>query len=143
VTGRSVEELLEATRSGVKRVAPQDLEPSHAAGAVVVDIRPELLRAQEGEMGFGLVVERNVLEWRFDLLGNHTLPEVHDYRQQVVVVCSEGYASTLAAASLRGLGFDRATDLVGGYRAWRAWKAAEGQANPNHLSEATMVVLGV
>jgi rhodanese-related sulfurtransferase len=64
-----------------------------------------------------------VLEWRFDLLGGFTLPEVTDYNQAVVVVCSEGYASSLAAASLRQLGFRRAGDLAGGYRAWRVWRA--------------------
>ena len=90
-----------------------------ADGALVVDIRPAAQRAAEGELGFGLIVERNVLEWRFDLTGSHTLPEVISYDQPVVVVCSEGYASSLAADSLRQLGFARAADLAGGYQAWR------------------------
>lgn len=88
----------------------------------MVDIRPERQRGEEGELGFGFVLERNVLEWRFDLTGDHVLPDVRDHDQQVIVVCSEGYASSLAAASLRELGFARATDLAGGYRAWRAWR---------------------
>ena len=70
----------------------------------MVDIRPEAQRAAEGDLGFGVIVERNVLEWRFDLLGDHALPDVTDYDQPVVVVCSEGYASSLAAASLRRTG---------------------------------------
>ena len=70
----------------------------------MVDIRPAAQRAAEGELGFGLIVERNVLEWRFDLTGSHTLPEVTGYDQPVVVVCSEGYASSLAADSLRRSG---------------------------------------
>ena len=93
-----------------------------AEGALVVDIRPERQRAEEGELPFGIAVERNVLEWRFDLLGDHALPEVQGYDQQVVVVCSEGYASSFAAASLHQLGFVLAADLKGGYRAWRAWR---------------------
>jgi rhodanese-related sulfurtransferase len=119
---RSVDELLADARAAIGRIDPPDLERAHAAGALVVDIRPERQRAGEGELGFGLVVERNVLEWRFDLMGRHTLPEVTSYDQAVVVVCSEGYASSFAAASLRQLGFRRAGDLAGGYRAWRAWR---------------------
>ena len=111
--------VLAQARQEIERVAPDDLERLHAAGALVVDIRPERQRAEEGELPFGIVVERNVLEWRFDLLGDHALPEVEGYEQLVVVVCSEGYASSLAAASLRQLGFVRAADLAGGYQAWR------------------------
>jgi rhodanese-related sulfurtransferase len=118
----SVDELLAEARAAIGRIDPPDLERAHAAGALVVDIRPERQRAGEGELGFGLVVERNVLEWRFDLMGRHTLPEVTSYDQAVVVVCSEGYASSFAAASLRQLGFRRAGDLAGGYRAWQAWR---------------------
>jgi len=111
--------VLAQARQEIERVAPEDLERLQAAGALVVDIRPERQRAEEGELPFGIVVERNVLEWRFDLLGDHSLPEVEGYEQPVVVVCSEGYASSLAAASLRQLGFVRAADLEGGYQAWR------------------------
>jgi rhodanese-related sulfurtransferase len=122
---RSADELVAVARSGLHRVAPSELEALHADGALVVDIRPEGQRAVEGELGIGIVVERNVLEWRFDLLGGHARPEVQGYDQLVVVVCSEGYTSSLAAASLRELGFVRATDLAGGYRAWKAWKGEQ------------------
>lgn len=122
MTPRSADELLGASRRAVERVAPKDLEVQHAAGSLVVDIRPERQRAEEGELGFGYIIERNVLEWRFDLKGGHALPGVQEYGQQVIVVCSEGYASSLAAASLRELGFPRATDLAGGFKAWREWK---------------------
>jgi len=106
----------------MERVEPHELERVRAGGALVVDIRPQRQRAAEGELGFGIVVERNVLEWRFDLQGSHALPEVRDYDQRVVVVCSEGYASSLAAASLRQLGSPRAADRAGGSRAWGAWR---------------------
>ena len=122
MSAHSADELLESARRRIDRVEPQELDRLRAEGALVVDIRPERQRAVEGELGFGIVVERNVLEWRFDLLGSHALPQVEGYDQPVVVVCSEGYASSFAAASLRELGFDRAADLAGGYRAWRAWR---------------------
>jgi rhodanese-related sulfurtransferase len=119
VTTRSADDLLAQARERIRRVEPAELEALHAEGALVVDIRPAAQRAREGELGFGAVVERNVLEWRFDLRGDHALPQVTGYDQPVVVVCSEGYASSLAAASLRDLGFTGAGDLAGGYRAWR------------------------
>jgi rhodanese-related sulfurtransferase len=121
VTTRSVDDLLARARERIRRVEPEEMEGLRARGALVVDIRPAAQRAGEGELGFGVVVERNVLEWRFDLSGGHALPEVAAYDQPVVVVCSEGYASSLAAASLRDLGFTEAGDLAGGYRAWRRW----------------------
>jgi rhodanese-related sulfurtransferase len=124
VSARSTDDLLAEARGRIARVEPEDLDELAADGALVVDIRPAAQRAAEGELGFGLIVERNVLEWRFDLTGSHTLPEVTGYDQTVVVVCSEGYASSLAADSLRQLGFARAADLTGGYQAWRRWQAA-------------------
>jgi rhodanese-related sulfurtransferase len=122
VTPRSADDLLAQARARIRRVEPEELEQLHAGGALVVDIRPAAQRATEGDLGFGLIVERNVLEWRFDLSGNDALAEVRGYDQPVVVVCSEGYASSLAAASLRDLGFAGAGDLAGGYRAWRRWQ---------------------
>lgn len=127
MSGRTVDELLAAARDQIDRVEPAQLEALHAAGALVVDIRPEHQRAEEGELGFGVIVERNVLEWRLDPASGHTLPEVHDHEQQVVVVCSEGYASSFAAASLQELGFSRAADLAGGFRAWEAWRSGRGR----------------
>jgi rhodanese-related sulfurtransferase len=130
VTARSTDDLLAEARRRIARVEPQELDELQAEGALVVDIRPAAQRAAEGELGFGLIVERNVLEWRFDLTGNHTLPEVTGYDQPVVVVCSEGYASSLAAESLRQLGFTRAADLTGGYQAWRRWQAGSATTAP-------------
>ena len=85
---------------------------------MVVDIRPAAQRAVEGELPGALVVERNVLEWRFDPTSASRLP-IADYDLQLIVMCSEGYASSLAAASLQDLGIHRATDVIGGYQAWR------------------------
>jgi rhodanese-related sulfurtransferase len=89
-----------------------------STGAVVVDIRPAAQRAAEGELPGALVVERNVLEWRFDPASDAALP-IASYDLQVVVLCQEGYTSSLAAAALQDLGVHRATDVIGGYAAWR------------------------
>jgi rhodanese-related sulfurtransferase len=90
-----------------------------AAGGLVVDIRPVELRQRDGEMPSALVVDRNVLEWRLDPTSPHRLAEITGPDQPIVLVCNEGYASSLAAATLRELGLRRATDLDGGYQAWR------------------------
>ena len=126
MTSRRVDDLLAAARDRITRVEPEDLERLHAAGALVVDIRPERQRRTDGELPFAVVVERNVLEWRFDLLGRHALGEIRGYDQPVIVVCDEGYASSLAAASLHDLGYRDAADLVGGFQAWRALGEGDG-----------------
>ena len=92
-----------------------------AAGGLIIDIRPSEQRRREGELDAAIVVERNVLEWRLDPTGSHRIPEVTGHDQEIVVVCSAGYASSLAAASLVDLGFTHAADLDGGYLAWAAW----------------------
>jgi rhodanese-related sulfurtransferase len=122
VTATSIDQLVADARRHIDRVSPEDLGPWRAAGALLIDIRPERQRAEEGEFDHAIVVERNVLEWRFDLRGEYALADVDGYGQPVVVACSEGYASSLAAASLRALGFTRVADLAGGYWAWRAWR---------------------
>jgi rhodanese-related sulfurtransferase len=131
VHARSTDDLLEDARSRISRVGPEELDILRDDDdALIVDIRPVAQRADEGDLGFGLIVERNVLEWRFDLTGDHALPEVRHYGQPVVVVCSEGYASSLAADSLRQLGFSGAADLAGGYQAWRRWQADAAGRSP-------------
>ena len=118
---RGADELLADARRRIRREGPERLDSVWAEGGIVVDIRPEGQRASEGDLDWAIIIERNVLEWRLDLNGSHHIPEVRDYDQQVVVVCSEGYASSLAAASLVDMGFTRAGDLIGGYAAWRIW----------------------
>ena len=118
---RRVDEVLAEARTRIGRVRPADLEQVLAGGGLVVDIRPEAQRHEEGALSGAVVIERNVLEWRLDPRGDHRIPEVRDHDQEIVVVCSAGYASSLAAASLADLGFTRAADLDGGYLAWRSW----------------------
>jgi len=117
--GRSIADLLDAARARIQPVGPADAHSAVAAGALLVDIRPEASRRAEGEIPGALVVDRNVLEWRLDPASPDKLPEVTGYDQSIIVVCNEGYASSLAAATLVDLGLVHATDLAGGYRAWR------------------------
>jgi rhodanese-related sulfurtransferase len=101
-------------------VTPHEAAVRIAAGALLVDIRPAAQRRREGEVPGALVVERNVLEWRLDPASGARLPEATGYDVDVIVLCSEGYTSSLAADSLRSLGLHRATDVVGGFAAWAA-----------------------
>lgn len=117
---RTIEEVLATSRSRLRRLEPVAAHRAWAAGAVLVDIRPAAQRAAEGEVPGALLVERNVLEWRFDPASDARLPVATGHHLQVIVLCSEGYTSSLAAASLLDLGLHRATDVVGGFQAWRA-----------------------
>jgi rhodanese-related sulfurtransferase len=117
---RTVDELLADARSRLRRVGPLEAATRVASGAVLVDIRPAAQRAVEGSVPGALVVERNVLEWRFDPTSDARLPQATGYDVEVVVLCSEGYTSSLAADALRSLGLHRATDVVGGFHAWVA-----------------------
>ena len=110
--------MLEEARRRLVRLSPQQAALARRKGAVLVDIRPAAQRAREGSLPEALVVERNVLEWRFDPTSGACLP-IADHDLQVIVICSEGYTSSLAAAALQELGVWRATDVVGGYAAWR------------------------
>ncbi|MEU6562367.1 rhodanese-like domain-containing protein [Nocardia nova] len=115
----SAEDLLARARAGLDRATPEAAAQRSAAGALIVDIRPHANRLAEGEIPGSVIVERIVLEWRLDPSGSHRLPGL-DADSEVIIVCNEGYASSLAAADAQGLGLTRATDLVGGFRAWKA-----------------------
>lgn len=126
-TGARVDALLAQARAAIApRPGPADLAAVRQAGGLVVDIRPVELRSRDGEMAGAIVVDRNVLEWRLDPTSAHRLPGVTGPDQPIVLVCDEGYASSLAAAGLRTLGLSHATDLDGGFQAWRAWATACG-----------------
>ena len=117
---KSIDQLLEEARSRISRVTPHEAVRRVADGAVLVDIRPQSQREAEGEVPGALVVERNHLEWRFDPQSDARLPQATGYDVDVVVLCQEGYTSSLAADALRSLGLSKASDVVGGYRAWAA-----------------------
>jgi rhodanese-related sulfurtransferase len=117
----SIEQVLAAARARLRRLSPDEAYEAVAkTDAILVDIRPESQRLIEGSIPGALIVERNVLEWRFDPASSSRLPIASNHDLQVIVFCSEGYTSSLAAASLQDLGLYRATDMVGGFHAWRA-----------------------
>ena len=117
---RSIDELLDAARRRLDRVDPARAQREIAQGALLVDIRPQQQRRAEGTVPGALHVERNVLEWRFDPRSDARLPEATGYDLRIIIMCSAGYASSLAAAALQDLGLHNATDLDGGYLAWQA-----------------------
>ena len=119
-TPRGVDEILSEARGRLSRVSPQDAYARLLAGALLVDIRYELLRRRDGVIPGALIVERNELEWRLDPQCEYRLPEAAHHNLDVLVLCNEGYASSLAALSLQDLGLHRATDVIGGFQAWAA-----------------------
>ena len=117
---RTIDDVLAEARAGLHRLSPRDAWDALQHGALLVDIRPAAQRAAEGEVPQAVLIERNVLEWRLDPASDYRIPAATGYDLQVVVLCSEGYTSSLAAAALAGLGLHRATDVVGGFHAWSA-----------------------
>jgi rhodanese-related sulfurtransferase len=117
-----IDKVLDAARDRLQRLPASAVPGALERGAILVDIRPQAQRDREGNVATALVIERNVLEWRCDPTSDAKLPEAVDDNVEWVVLCSEGYTSSLAAASLIDLGLHKATDVVGGYHAL----AAEG-----------------
>jgi rhodanese-related sulfurtransferase len=117
---RTVDQLLAAARARLRRLTPHEAFRETSGGAVLVDIRPAAQRAASGEIPGSAVIERNHLEWRLDPCCAARLPWVTGYDHLVIVFCEEGYTSSLAAVALHDLGLCRATDLIGGFRAWQA-----------------------
>jgi rhodanese-related sulfurtransferase len=114
-----IDRMLSAARSRLCRLEARQVPAALARGAVLVDIRPQQQREREGGVPAALVIERNVLEWRCDPTSDARLPQAVGDDVEWVVLCSEGYTSSLAAAALQDLGLYRSTDVVGGYRALR------------------------
>jgi rhodanese-related sulfurtransferase len=119
VTSR-IDAVLDTARAKLSRIEARDVPGALARGALLVDIRPAAQRAREGDVAAALVIERNVLEWRCDPTSDARLPDAVGDDVEWIVLCSEGYTSSLAAASLIDLGLRRATDVIGGYQALKA-----------------------
>jgi len=119
---RTIDDLLAAARARLERLRPPEAAAAMDAGdAVLVDVRSEAQRAADGVIPGAVWHPRNVLEWRVDPASSHADPRLSaDLDARLVIVCNEGYQSSLAAATLQELGFARATDLDGGFQAWRA-----------------------
>lgn len=120
MTHLTIDQMLAEARAQLRRISVAELPAALGRGAVLVDIRPQAQRDREGTLPGALVIERNVLEWRLDPSSSARLALATDHDVEWIVLCSEGYTSSLAAVSLRRLGLHRATDLIGGYRALKA-----------------------
>ncbi|KAA0080601.1 sulfurtransferase [Mycolicibacterium sp. P9-64] len=115
-----IDAVLEAARAKLTRIEARDVPAALRRGALLVDIRPAAQRALEGDVPAALVIERNVLEWRLDPTSDARLPQAVGDDVEWIVLCSEGYTSSLAAASLVDLGLHSATDVIGGYQALKS-----------------------
>lgn len=118
----TLDDLLRKARSGLDRLEPAAALEAQAAGALLVDTRSHDERSRDGVIPGSIHIPRSVLEWRLDPDADPAFhnPHVEGLDQQIVLVCAHGYSSSLAAATLRELGFERATDLAGGFAAWTA-----------------------
>jgi rhodanese-related sulfurtransferase len=115
-----VDRLLARARAGLPRLRPVEAWAAAGRGARIVDTRPEHQRRAAGEVPGAVVIERNHLEWRLDPTCGSRIPEADSPHIQWIVICAEGYSSSLAAATLRELGLRNATDVIGGFDAWVA-----------------------
>jgi rhodanese-related sulfurtransferase len=116
----TIDEALERARKRITRVSPEQAAEEQARGALLVDTRTSDQRAQQGDIPGALMIDRTVLEWRLDPTSSSRIEEATDHRIRVIVLCSEGYSSSLAAASLQEIGLVNATDMIGGFHAWEA-----------------------
>jgi rhodanese-related sulfurtransferase len=120
VPAKSVDDLLAEARSRLTRLAPSEAQSALRDGALLIDIRSESQRADDGVVPGAIFVARNALEWRCDPSSEHRDPRIDGRERQLILMCNEGYQSSLAAATLHELGLTRTTDLAGGFQAWRA-----------------------
>ncbi len=116
----TIDRVLDRTRRRLRRLEPAQAALEHAQGALLIDTRTETQRMTDGEIPDALVIERTLLEWRLDPTSPSRTPQAKDHRVRVIVICDEGYSSSLAAASLQQLGLVNATDVIGGFQAWKA-----------------------
>jgi rhodanese-related sulfurtransferase len=116
----TIDELLDRARRQLVRVEPEQAAAELAQGALLVDIRPADQRADGGDIPGATVIDRNVLEWRLDPASPWRIAAVTGPDVRLIVVCNEGFSSSLAAATLKELGLVNATDLIGGFKAWQA-----------------------
>ncbi len=117
---RTIDDLLAQVRGRIGRVRPTEVAARVATGALLVDTRPVEQRERDGDVPGAVVVDRNVLEWRLDPASPDRIPEVTGYDLEVIVLCNQGYSSSLVADTLRTLGLRRAVDVIGGFEAWAA-----------------------
>lgn len=139
---RTIDTILTEARARLHRVGPREARTAWREGALLIDIRPEEQRRREGEIPGALKLERNVLEWRLDPASPDRIAEITSHAQPVILVCQEGYASSLAAASLQDLGLVNATDLEGGIAAWAAAGLPFRKGRPQRAADTPQVTRG-
>ncbi|MDF5758276.1 rhodanese-like domain-containing protein [Spongiactinospora sp. TRM90649] len=120
MTRRTIDDVLAAARARLSRLTPEEAAAAMTRGGLLVDTRPAGQREEGGEVPGAVVIDRNVLEWRLDPASPHRLPVARDHALRIIVMCRQGYSSSLAAASLQDLGLRHATDMTGGFDAWAA-----------------------
>ena len=113
----TVDALLEEARARLERLSPAEAQAAVLAGAALVDIRSDEQRSRDGFVAEAIYIPRNVLEWRCDPNSPYRSAEVARRDRLVVLICQEGYQSSLAAATLGRFGVE-ATDVIGGFQAW-------------------------
>ena len=118
--GATIDKVLEKARRRLKRLTPEQAANEQAKGALLIDTRTSEQRASGGAIPGALVIDRTALEWRLDPMCPSHIPEAKGHDVRVIVICAEGYSSSLAAASLHDLGLANATDVIGGFEAWKA-----------------------
>jgi len=116
----TIDDLLIQARSGLARLDPALAQSAVEEGAILIDTRPGFQRRADGEIPGAIIIERNHLEWRCDPASPSRIPEATCHQVRWIICCDQGYSSSLAAASLQALGLSRATDVIGGFQAWRA-----------------------
>ena len=117
---RTIDDILSGARGRLRRMEPRQAAEEQARGALLVDTRTEPQRHKQGAMPGALVIDRTVLEWRLDPASPDRIRQATDHNVRIILVCSEGYSSSLAAASLQDLGLVNATDMIGGFEGWAA-----------------------
>lgn len=120
MTDLTIDALLESARSRIDRVRPPDVGEEVAAGAVIVDTRCSDARVERGVIPGSVHIPLSVLYWRLDPTSGHHIDALADRGRRIILVCADGYSSSIAAATLRDLGFGRAADLDGGFNGWVA-----------------------
>ena len=113
-----IERMVEVDRSLLHRLEPREADGAVRQGGVIVDIRSHEQRVEHGVVPGSIRIHRNVLEWRVDPSSGWYDDRFAAYAGPVIVMCHEGFSSSMAAATLQRLGFTRATDMVGGFEAW-------------------------
>jgi rhodanese-related sulfurtransferase len=116
----TIDEVLQNARRRLRRISPEAAAAEHAQGALLVDTRTSEQRSRDGEIPGALVIDRTVFEWRLDPTSPSRVSEAADHNVRVIVICNQGFSSSLAAASLLDLGLSNATDVIGGFEAWKA-----------------------